>query len=289
MGRGGAQNQPRPPPLKRGELMDIATIIGIVVGLVLIFSAILSSGNLTTFWHVPSLMITIGGTMAATFINYPMSQIISVTRVLRNAFRKDLMRPAAVISLLVSFADKARREGLLALEEEAEELDDAFFKKGIQLVVDGSDPELVRSILETELSFLEERHRLGQSIFLTMGNLAPAFGMVGTLIGLINMLRELDSPDNIGPSMALALITTFYGVLFANLICVPVAGKLAIRSEQEILVKELIIEGVLSIQAGENPRIVEEKLKAFLSPPDRLALESERENRKAGESYGEVL
>ncbi|MGB3932329.1 MAG: motility protein A [bacterium] len=269
--------------------MDFATIIGIVVGMALIFGAIVSTGSLKTFWDVPSLMITIGGTMAATLINYPMSQIISVMKVLRNAFRKDIMQPAAVINMLVSFADQARREGLLALEEEAEKMEDDFFKKGIQLVVDGSDPELVRSILETELAFLEERHRSRQSIFLTMGSFAPAFGMVGTLIGLINMLRELDSPDNIGPHMAVALITTFYGVLFANLICVPVAGKLAIRSEQEILVKELIIEGVLSIQAGENPRIVEEKLKAFLAPPDRLALEAERESRKAGESYGEVL
>jgi chemotaxis protein MotA len=283
-------HKPAPPiPLKRGDLMDFATIIGIVVGMALIFGAIVSTGSLKTFWDVPSLMITIGGTMAATLINYPMSQIISVMKVLRNAFRKDIMQPAAVINMLVSFADKARREGLLALEEEAEKMEDDFFKKGIQLVVDGSDPELVRSILETELAFLEERHRSGQSIFLTMGSFAPAFGMVGTLIGLINMLRELDSPDNIGPHMAVALITTFYGVLFANLICIPVAGKLAIRSEQEILVKELIIEGVLSIQAGENPRIVEEKLKAFLAPPDRLALEAERESRKAGESYGEVL
>lgn len=282
--------KPVPPaPLKRGELMDFATITGIVVGLALIFGAIVTTGSLQTFWHVPSIMITIGGTMAATFISYPMSQIISVMKVLRNAFRKDLMQPAAVINMLVYFADKARREGLLALEEEAEKLEDDFFKKGIQLVVDGSDPDLVRSILETELAFLEERHRSRQGIFLTMGNFAPAFGMVGTLIGLINMLRELDSPDNIGPHMATALITTFYGVLFANLICIPVAGKLAVRSEQEILVKELIIEGVLSIQAGENPRVVEEKLKAFLSPPDRLALEAERESRKAGESYGEVL
>ncbi|NLP17905.1 MAG: motility protein A [Firmicutes bacterium] len=269
--------------------MDIATITGIVVGIGLIVGAILSSGSLTTFWDVPSMMITIGGTLAGTFINYPMSQIISVIKVLRNAFRKDLMRPASVINLLVSFADKARREGLLALEEEAENTDDDFFKKGIQLVVDGSDPELVRNILETELAFLEERHRSGQGIFTTMGSLAPAFGMVGTLIGLINMLRELETPENIGPSMALALITTFYGVLFANLICIPVAGKLAIRSEQEVLIKELIIEGVLSIQAGENPRIVEEKLKAFLAPDDRAMLQTERDMRKVGEHDGEIF
>lgn len=269
--------------------MDIATIAGIVIGLTLIFAAIQTSGSLSTFWHLPSLMITIGGTIAGTLINYPLSDIIRVTKVLRNAFRKDSMQPAEVINLLVSFADKARREGLLALEEAAEETGDEFFRKGIQLVVDGSDPELVRRILETELTFLEERHRAGQSIFTTMGTLAPAFGMIGTLIGLINMLRHLDSPEAIGPSMAMALITTFYGALFANLICIPVAGKLAIRSEQEILLKELMIEGILSIQAGENPRTVAEKLKAFLAPSDRKDVQIRRDMAKVGDDYGEVL
>ena len=269
--------------------MDVATIVGIIAGLVLIFTAILSSGSLMTFWDLPSLMITVGGTAAATLINYPLGQIIRVFRIVQNVFRKSTMEPAQIITLLVSFADKARREGLLALEEEAEKVGDEFLAKGVQLVVDGSDPDLVRSILETELAFLEERHRAGQGIFLTMGTLAPAFGMVGTLIGLINMLRDLDSPETIGASMAVALVTTFYGVLFANLICIPVAGKLGVRSEQEILLKELVIEGVLSIQAGENPRIVAEKLKAFLSPRERMKFMTTGEQQRVGDNYGEVL
>lgn len=271
--------------------MDIATIGGIVVGIVLITIAILQTGELGTFVNIPALQITVGGTLAGTLIKYPISQIFGVFKVVRNAFRKEMMSPARVIALLVKYADKARREGLLALEEEAEELGDPFFKKGIQLVVDGTDPELVRNILQTELAFLEERHRTGQSVFSTMGQLAPAFGMMGTLIGLINMLRALDDPEQIGPGMALALITTFYGVLFANLIAIPLAGKLGIRSEQEILLKELIIEGVLSIQAGENPRVVAEKLKAFLAPQDRAEVETERgrESQGVGERYGEAL
>lgn len=269
--------------------MDIATIGGIFIGIILIVRAIASSGNLATFWDPPSLMITIGGTLAGTLINHPLGHIIRVTKVVRNAFRKEAMKPAELIRIISSLADKARREGLLALEEESEQLGDEFFKKGIQLVVDGSDPELVRSILETELSFIEGRHRAGQSIFITMGTLSPAFGMMGTLIGLINMLRYLDSPEYIGPNMAVALLTTFYGVIFANLICIPLAGKLAIRSEQEILLKELVVEGVLSIQAGENPRVITEKLKAFLAPEDRQNILSGRYVEKAGDSYEEAL
>ncbi|MGI6576340.1 MAG: motility protein A [bacterium] len=269
--------------------MDIATIGGIIIGIFLIVNAIASSGNLASFWDPASLMITFGGTLAGTLINHPLSQIIGVLKVVRNAFRKETMEPAELINIISYFADKARREGILALEEESEQLGDEFFKKGIQLVVDGSVPELVRSILETELSFIENRHQAGQSVFITMGTLAPAFGMMGTLIGLINMLRYLDSPEQIGPNMAVALLTTFYGVLLANLICIPLAGKLAIRSEQEILLKELIIEGILSIQAGENPRVVTEKLKAFLAPEERREVQYGMYVEKAGDGYEEVF
>ena len=265
--------------------MDFTTIGGILVGIILIIIAISETGSITTFWHPPALMITLGGTLAGTLINYPLRQIIRVIKVLQNAFRKELIEPAELIEIIANYADKARREGLLSLEDESEELEDDFFRKGIQLVVDGSEPELVKSILETELGFLEDRHKSGQSIFLTMGALAPAFGMVGTLIGLINMLRDLDSPEAIGPNMAVALVTTFYGMLYANLICIPVAGKLAIRSEQEILLKELTIEGVLSIQAGENPRVITEKLQAFLAPQDRREIDYGRKVREVEETY----
>lgn len=221
------------------------------------------------FINVPALMITLGGTMAATFISYPMHQVMGVMRVVKKAFVGPGPQSAEVITTLVRFAEKARREGLLALEDDARALEEPFLQKGIQLVVDGSDAELVRGILQTELAFLEERHRGGAAMFETMGALAPAFGMIGTLIGLIQMLRSLDRPEGIGPGLAVALVTTFYGALMANLLFIPIAGKLKVRSSSEILLKEVMIEGILSIQAGDNPRIVEEKLKAFLSPQAR--------------------
>lgn len=257
--------------------MDIATVVGILSGLVLLGTALGRSGGLKAFWDAPSLMITVGGTIAATFINYPLDQILSIFTVVKHVFLRKLPPPEDVIAQLVYFTEKARREGILALEEEAEALDDEFIKKGLQLVVDGSDPELVRNILETELAFVEERHKSSQGLFITMGTLAPAFGMLGTIIGLIAMLRSLDDPRSIGPAMALALITTFYGSLIANLICIPIAGKLRIRSGEEVLLKELVIEGVLSLQAGENPRLVEEKLKAFLPPKARDTLAVKRQ------------
>jgi chemotaxis protein MotA len=188
---------------------------------------------------------------------------------------------------LVDFAEKARREGLLSLEQDVMEIDDSFLQRGIQLVVDGTDPELVRNILETKLTFLEERHQKGQDIFSSMGQLSPAFGMIGTLIGLIQMLTNLESPDSLGPGMATALITTFYGIIFANLFFIPITGKLKMRSEEEILMKEVMIEGILSIQAGENPRIVKEKLSAFLAKEKQEGIpeiEDDMETMAVGEN-----
>jgi len=264
--------------------LDIASLAGLIGGLLLITTAIAMGSSLTDFWNAPSVMITLGGTFAATFVNYPLGQVLGVVKILRNVFLHKAVPPSQVIGTLVTFAEKARREGLLALEEEAERLEDPFLQKGVQLVVDGTDPELVRSILETELAFLEDRHKAGQGIFDTMGALAPAFGMLGTLIGLIQMLKKLDDPNAIGPGMAVALLTTFYGVILANLIFLPIAGKLKVRSAEEILLKEVMIEGILSIQAGDNPRIVEEKLKAFLAPKMRTAV-SKKPQRQESEEF----
>lgn len=267
--------------------MDLASFVGIVAGVVLYTVAIAMGGDLVAFWDLPSLLIVVGGTLAAIMVNYPMGQVLSLPKVFGKVFFKKIMVSAEVIQILVRFAEKARREGLLALEEEALTLDDDFLRKGIQLVVDGTDPELVRNVLETELVFLEDRHKSSQSMFLTMGSLAPAFGMVGTLIGLIVMLRELDNPDAIGPGLATALITTFYGALMANLFFIPVAGKLGVKSQEEILLREVAIEGILSIQAGDNPRIVEEKLKAFLAPKLRENVKEKPENpRELKEAQG---
>jgi len=253
--------------------VDIATIVGIIFGIVLLLGSILIEGSLSAFWSVSSLMIVLGGTLASTLINFPLNQVVGTMKIIRIAFRNHTTEPGEIIGTLVAFAEKARREGLLALEAEAEVIDESFLKKGIQLIVDGTDPELVRSILDTELIFVEERHKQGALIFENMGASAPAFGMIGTLIGLILMLRNLEDPSTIGPGMAIALITTFYGSLFANLIFLPIAGKLKIRSSEEILNKELMLEGILSIQAGENPRIVAEKMKSFLDPIARRKLD----------------
>ncbi|WP_350344958.1 flagellar motor protein [Proteinivorax tanatarense] len=256
--------------------MDLSTILGIIIGFILFITAIFLQGSIEAFLSIDGALIVLGGTLAATTVSYPVSQLKLMFKTIRIAFSKQNMSSSGVIKLIVSFADKARREGLLSLEDDLNEVDDNFLKKGVQLVVDGTDPELVRNILETELSFLEDRHRAGRGIFETMGTFSPAFGMAGTLVGLISMLGSLDNPDAIGPGLATALITTFYGVLLANLIFLPIAGKLKVKSNEEILLKEVVIEGLLSIQAGENPRIVEEKLKAFLSPEDREKLNEEQ-------------
>lgn len=250
-------------------MLDLSTLIGLGSGIVLFLVAIRMGGPLGTFYSTSSLIIVLGGTLSAAIISYPVSQIKVLFKTLRKTLSKTNFSSTEIIKLMVDFSEKARREGLLSLEDEISTIDDSFMKKGVQLVVDGTDPDLVRNILETELSFLEDRHAAGRGIFSTMGSYAPAFGMAGTLIGLIRMLETLDDPDTIGPGLAVALMTTFYGVIVANLFLNPMASKLKVKSSEEILLKEVVIEGLLSIQAGENPRIVEEKLKAFLAPSDR--------------------
>ncbi len=257
--------------------MDLATIIGIVVGLAFVIMGIVADGDIATYFNLASILIVIGGTIAATFVAYPMQKVLEAMKVVSKAFSHQQEEPGNIISKIITLANIARKEGLLALEEASENVDDKFLKKGVMLIVDGTDPELVRNLLETELAFVEERHKNGQGIFETMGALAPAFGMIGTLIGLINMLKQLDDPSTIGPSMAVALITTFYGSLLANLLFIPIANKLKLRSREEILRKEIMVEGLLSIQAGENPRIIEEKLKAFLPPKEREMLAAKQE------------
>lgn len=256
--------------------MDIASLIGILLGPVLVLWGITQSGKLSGFYDFGSILIVLGGTLSATLISYPLSYVVSVAKTLPKAFLYKAESPTEIIKIIVSFAEKARREGLLALENEAAQLQDEFLQKGIQLIVDGTDPELVRNILETELSFIEERHKNGWSVFETMASLAPAFGMIGTLIGLVNMLANLDDPSSLGPGMAVALITTFYGSVLANMFFTPIAGKLKVRSAEEVLIKQIMIEGILSVQAGENPRIVEEKMKAFLAPQLRQDLRGSR-------------
>jgi chemotaxis protein MotA len=242
-----------------------------VIGFVLIIYAILSGGDLMAFVDVKSIVIVIGGTIAGTVVAYPLDKLKNLTKVMRTLSRKSEGDADLIIETLVGYAEKARREGLLALEDDVAQMAEPFLQKGVQLIVDGTDPELVRSILETELNFVEDRHKSNAAIFDNMGNLAPAFGMIGTLIGLILMLRNLSDASSIGSGMAVALVTTFYGSVLSNLVFLPLGTKLRTQSRGEILLKEVMIEGILSIQAGENPRIVEEKLKAFLAPKSKEA------------------
>ncbi|MGI6587743.1 MAG: motility protein A [Peptococcia bacterium] len=263
--------------------MDRSTIIGIISGFMIIIIAIMLEGSILPFWSLSSLLIVLGGASSATLVNFSLDQVLEAKKVLKIAFQDVSKEPLEIIENMVDMAGKARREGLLALENEIEDTEDEFLKKGVQLIVDGTDPDLVRNIMETDIIMTEERHKIGIGIFSSMGATAPAFGMLGTLIGLILMLRDLNNPDALGPGMALALITTFYGSFLANLIFNPIAGKLKLKSEDESMIKEIIIEGVLSIQAGENPRIVSEKMKSFLHPGQKELLEERRKRGYANE------
>ena len=245
--------------------MNLSTVIGIVVGIVLVVGAIFLGGNAVIFLSLQSIMIVLGGTLAGTFVSFSLTDLKKMPSLLKITFTDNDIDSDNIIEILVNLAKKARREGLLTLEQDIEEIDDPYLEKGIQLVVDGTEPELVKDIMETRLAYMETRHSRGKAIFDKMGQLSPAFGMIGTLIGLIQMLSELDDPSKLGSGMAVALITTLYGAFMANLFFIPLANKLKVKSEEEILIKELMIEGILSIQAGENPRIIEEKLQAFLA------------------------
>jgi len=269
--------------------LDIATIVGLVLGIFFFLASIVIDkgvGGIIAFYNAPSIMVTIGGAIASTFISFPMVTFIAAMKAGGIAFKSVMMNEGEVIKNIINLSNVARKEGLLALEEAAEAIEDTFLKKGILLIVDGTDPELVRNILETELTFIEMRHKGVKAVWDKLGELGPAWGMIGTLIGLINMLGSLDDPAAIGPAMAVALLTTMYGSLMANFICIPIAGKLGIRSGEELLLKEVMIEGLLSIQAGENPRVIEEKLKAFLAPAIRATLAEAPEGSES-ESEGE--
>ena len=248
--------------------MDFGTLSGILISVVLcLWSITLIPGvTIGLYWDPPSFALVVGCTIMGYITSTPIPKLKLIFLVGKAAFREKKLDLVGVIPLLVSFAEKARREGLLALEDDIESLDDAFLKRGIQLVVDGTDPELVKTIMNTQMSYIEDRHTFGRGIFELIASLAPAFGMIGTLIGLVAMLKNMDDPSMIGPSMATALITTLYGAIIANIFCNPIAGKLSAKSGEEILLKKIMLEGMLAIQAGDNPRIVDEKLKAFLPP-----------------------
>ena len=256
--------------------MNLATFIGVFGAFGMVIFGILSGGaSILTFVDIPSVLIVLGGSYFALFTFASMRDILGIFSVLGLAFRVPNLNEQGIITKLMSMSEKARREGLLALEEELEDLDDEFMKKGMRLVVDGTDAEIIRNLMENELSQMQERHNYKISIVNMWATLAPGLGMLGTVIGLIGMLKNLEDKSALGPNMAVALITTLYGSIIANLFMIPMASKLKGYDATETRVKEMQIEGVLSIQAGDNPRILATKLLSYLNPLDRKAVEAE--------------
>lgn len=247
--------------------MDLGTVIGLVAGTGLILTAILLGGSLGAFIDVPSILIVIGGAISATLIRFTLGDVINSVSVAMNAFFAKAQKPSEIIEELVTLSNIARKEGLLKLEKQP--VEDPFLKKAIMYCVDGHEAEFIQEVLEKEIDLTLDRHALGKGVFDGIGDAAPAFGMIGTLVGLVNMLGNMSDPASIGPAMAIALLTTMYGAILANLVALPIADKLKRRSQEEELNKRLVLEGVLGLQKGLNPRVLEELLKTFLPPKQR--------------------
>ena len=254
--------------------MDLATLLGLIFGSVFILWGMLDGGgSISSFWSLSSLAVTVGGGIASTIIGFTMEDMKKVGKLMPLIFKNIDYSPFQTIQMLLDMSQKARREGLLALESSQENIKEDYLKKALELVVDGVEPEIIRDSMQLELDNMGVRHGKGIAFFKTLAAQFPAWGMIGTMLGLINLLKALDDPSAIGPAMSLALVTTFYGSVMSNWVCMPIATKLQQNSEEEIRLKEMMIEGVLSIQSGENPRIMEHRLKTFLSPEQRKAYE----------------
>lgn len=268
---------------------DILSVLGIVIGGALVTLSIVFEGDLRAFWNPAGLMITIGGSLGAMLVSFRLDEMKTVAGVTKKAFVRKDESILDLHSRFVDLAQKARREGLLVLEDELEEIEDEFFRNGLQMVIDGFEPDNIRNILNAELTSLEGRHELGQGLYRTWGGLTPAFGMIGTLIGLVLMLADLDDPSAIGPGMAVALLTTLYGSLIANLILLPIANKLTIYSNEEIRLKEIIVEALLALQSGINPRLLQEQIKSYFSPEEKKMLEEANKQPEDSDEAEEVL
>ncbi len=252
--------------------MDLATLLGMVVSFGLIALALIAGGAPESFIDFNSMLIVFGGTFGATLTHYPLQTALGVGKVIRKTMVGKSRSTGAIIDQFMDFANRARREGILSLEPAIQALDDAYLKKGMQLTVDGLEPEAIQAIMEAEIASTEARHQTGIDLLSALAAYSPALGMIGTVIGLVQMLKTMSDPSTIGPSMALALITTFYGAVMANLIFLPMVGKLRHRSREEVLIMEMQMEGVLGISRGENPRIIQEKLSSYQPPKERKTL-----------------
>ena len=244
--------------------MDLATIVGIVLCAVLIAAAIVLGGNPLMFVDINSILIVVGGTIGATLVRNPLAAVLGSFKVVMKAFTVKLPDPAALIDEVVTLSRKARKEGMLALENVPIEY--PFLAKAVSLCVDGVDVDQIRGILEADMGAMAGRHRRGAQILEGIAEMAPAFGMIGTLIGLVQMLATMDDPSSIGPAMAVALLTTLYGALIANVACIPLAGKLKLRSEEELTAMVVCLEGCIGLSEGDNPGAIEQKLKSYLGP-----------------------
>lgn len=242
--------------------MDLATLLGLVGAIGIVLTAIFSGGDIGMFVNMPSIMVVVGGTIGAVMMKFTLAQFLGAFKVAMRAFIFKLDKPEDLIELTVEMANEARKGGLLALE--GKETSNDFLAKGIQMMVDGHEPEVVKQTLLTDMNAAVERHDVGRSIFKSIGDSAPAMGMIGTLIGLVQMLSNMSDPASIGPSMAVALLTTLYGAMIANIFAIPIADKLALRANEERMVKSMIIDSLLGIQEGRNPRVIEEILLTYL-------------------------
>lgn len=252
--------------------MDIATVLGVILGFVVIIGTILYEGNLAIFFNIPALAIVVGGMTCATMVHFSMGQFLGIFSVIKKTLLHKTVPPQELIQRMVNYTAINRRDGALALEQEIGKIKDRFLAKGMQMLVDGQNEQAIRELLDLEIQYLEERHSMGKKILDFMGASCPSFAMVGTLIGLISMLSRMENPDEIGSGMAVALVCTFYGALMANLVFLPLGGKLGQHSKAEKLSMEMIVEGICAIAKGENPTAVREKMQVFISAKRREAV-----------------
>lgn len=258
--------------------MDVSTLFGMMASFVIIIVAILVSGDISSFFSLSSFLIVVGCTFAACIASYPISKIKSLWKIVKNAFYSTTYDIELTIEQFCKLSYIAKKEGLLAMESFVSHIDDDFMKKGVLLIVDGTDPEMIKKILELEVENMLDRHAEGEGILRTLGKYSPAFGMIGTLIGLINMLKNLSDVNTLGPSMGVALITTFYGSLLANALFLPLAGKLKFKSENEAKFMIMIIDGIVSVQEGDSPLVIKEKLKTYMEQKSRNYKKEEDNN-----------
>lgn len=260
--------------------MDVATVIGLILGFAMMGGALFVMGSmghgevhLAGFVDPPAIMMVIGGGIAVAMVGFPMRQFLSLALIIRKVFHHKIEDVSRLIEEIVTLAEIARRDGILALEHRAEEVSDPFVAMGIRMAVDGTQSEAIEAVLRSEIDAMAARHREGRKMLELLGRCGPAFGMIATLLGLVMMLGNLSDPDAIGPAMGVALIGTLYGATMANLVCIPFGEKLSVLSGEEVLAKEVALQGILAIQAGDNPRIIQQKLVTYLPPKQRAAFE----------------